>query len=485
MRLFLCLAIIFILSVASRSIGGPEPSAETVLSHVNVVDVDSAALLRDMNVHLKRGRIVSVRPSKGDSIARGVRVIDLTGRFLVPGFVEMHAHLLLHPWDASGRIMSNYDRPSVLDMLKVLLAHGVTTVRDPGAPTKDAIRLRSEVSSGNVIGPRVFTAGRILTAGAGNPEPFVTVTTEQEVRKEVRTQTKAGVDFIKVYASMPPELVKVAVEEAHGRGTRVIGHLQRTNWGAAAEIGVDAICHAAPWSAEYLSPSVRESSARGLMWRAHWLKHLDLQSSPVRSMVEALARHQVAMDPTLIAMHTKFWGNDPRYTDHSRKELAPRLHWKGWPKGSFTSGWTDEDYREARAQWPKLLAFNRLMYKRGCLLTVGTDTPSPWIIPGISFHEELDLLASAGIPPKDLLRMATVNGAKAVGREKEIGRIRAGMRADLVVLRANPLVKIGNARQIEMVIAEGRIRRPRDLLAGRARSSPVGADLRGRHRNSP
>jgi len=288
---------------------------------------------------------------------------------------------------------------------------------------------------------------------------------EAAIRKEIRWQAAAGVDFIKVYSSMTPELVRIAVEEAHAHGLRVIGHLQRTTWTQAAELGIDAVTHAASWSPEILSEADRAGYEQSLFGRVYWLEHLDLKSPEVTSMAEALVRHRVTIDPTLIAMHTKFWGNDPRYTQHPQLGLAPEAFRRGWPTGSFTASWTDDQYRQAQSQWPKLSGLTKLLFDRGVLLTVGTDTPTPWIIPGVSFHEEMALLADAGIPLKDVLRMATANGAKALGKEKSIGAVEAGMRADLVVLRANPLADIKNTREIETVIQGGRIYEPGKLLA--------------------
>lgn len=117
-------------------------------------------------------------------------------------------------------------------------------------------------------------------------------------------------------------------------------------------------------------------------------------------------------------------------------------------------------------QLPKLLALVKLMYDRGVLLTAGTDSPFPWIIPGVSFHEELRLLAEAGIPPAGVLRMATINGAVALRRDSEIGIVEPGKRADLVVLRAKPLENIGNTEQIEWVIQGGLVFGRKQILNG-------------------
>src|SRR5262249_11892809 len=112
-------------------------------------------------------------------------------------------------------------------------------------------------------------------------------------------------------------------------------------------------------------------------------------------------------------------------------------------------------YRAARAQWPKLLALVKLMYDRGVLLTVGTDTPFPWIVPGASFHEELRLLADAGIPVAAVLRMATLNAGYAL--KLNIGSVEPSKDADLVVLTADPLASLRNTERIEMVLKSGRI----------------------------
>jgi imidazolonepropionase-like amidohydrolase len=263
---------------------------------------------------------------------------------------------------------------------------------------------------------------------------------------------------------MPPDLLEAVIAAAHSRGLRVIGHLQRTTWTQAAALGIDALSHAAPWSPEYLPESQRGAYQQTLFGRVYWLEHLDLQSPAVEALIAALVKHRVALDPTLIAMHSKFWGNDPRYVQHPQIKLAPEVFRRGWPRGSFTAGWSTAQYQSAQAQWPKLLAFTKLLHDRGVLLTVGTDTPTPWIIPGVSYHEELRLCAEAGIPAKDLLRMATRNAAEALGRENEIGTIAPGKLADLVVLRDNPLDNIKNMQNIALVIKAGKVYDPRLLL---------------------
>ena len=113
-----------------------------------MIDVANGSILPDMSVELNGDRIRSVTSSATHKPPQGARILDLTGLYLVPGFIEMHAHLLSHPWDADGNLMPRFDRASTLQMLRLLLAHGITTVRDPGSETEAAVTLRSLLARG-------------------------------------------------------------------------------------------------------------------------------------------------------------------------------------------------------------------------------------------------------------------------------------------------------------------------------------------------
>jgi imidazolonepropionase-like amidohydrolase len=432
--------------------------AMLVLNHVSVIDVARGVAEPDRAVEVEGAQIRAVLPAKGYHAPDGAQVLDLPGRYVMPGFVEMHAHVLFPPLDEDGRPLPSFDRETSLALLRTLLMNGITTVRDPGDATEAAVAVRGLLARGEIAGPRLLTAGRILTSAPMHHAIYATVTNEREVRNEVAWQAEAGVDFIKLYQELPPALVRAAIEEAHSRGVRVIGHLQATTWTDAARMGIDFIVHAAPWAPEYLAPAALGSYQPSMFGRVYWLEHLDLNSQSIQEMIGALVEHHVSIDPTLMAFRTKFWGDDPRYTDNPRRAEAPEKLWAGFARRSNTANWTADQYRAARAQWPKLLALVKLMYDRGVPLTVGTDTPFPWIVPGVSFHEELRLLADAGIPVSAVLRMATLNGGRAL--KLNIGSVEAGKDADLVVLGANPLDSLRNTERIEVVVKAGKIFRP-------------------------
>ena len=430
-----------------------------VLNHVTVIDVVHGVAEPNRAIEIEGNHIRKVVSADGYRLPAGAEIHDLPGRYALPGFVDMHAHVLFPPLDENGHPLPSFDRETSFALLRSLLFHGVTTIRDPGDATEAAVAVRGMLAREAIVGPRLLTAGRILVAAPMHHAIYVPVADERQVRDEVAWQAQVGVDFIKVYQDLAPSLVRVAIKEAHQRGIRVIGHLQSTTWTDAARMGIDFIVHAAPWAPEYLPESARRSYQPSMFGRVYWLQHLDLNSSAVQEMVAALVEHHVSVDPTLMAFRTKFWGDDPRYTNNPRRDAAPPKLWAGFALRSDTADWTAEQYRDARAQWPKLLALVKLMYDRGVLLTVGTDTPFPWIVPGVSFHEELRLLEDAGIPSTAVLRMATINAGLALKRN--IGSLEPGKEADLLILDANPLDALRNTEQIEMVMKGGKLYRPK------------------------
>jgi imidazolonepropionase-like amidohydrolase len=425
-----------------------------VLQHVTVIDVVHGVAVPDRAIEIDGGRIRAVLPAVNYRAPRGAEVRDLPGRYVMPGFVDMHAHVLFPPLGADGRPLAAFDRETSFALLRTLLANGITTVRDPGDATAATVAVRGMLARGEIRGPRLFTAGRILTAAPMAHAIYATVTTESEVRDEIARQARAGVDFIKLYQDLPPALVRAGIDEAHRRRLRVIGHLQATTWIEAARMGIDFLVHAAPWTAAMLPPAARAAYEPTMYGRVYWLEHLDLEGPEVRETIAALVEHHIPVDPTLMAFRTKFWGDDPRYTDNPRKADAPPRLWDGFARRSNTADWTPAQYRAARAQWPKLLALVKRMYDAGVLLTAGTDTPFPWIVPGASFHEELRLLEDAGIPPASVLRIATYNAGVAL--RQNIGVVETGKEADLVVLSANPLDSLANTERIELVLKAGR-----------------------------
>jgi imidazolonepropionase-like amidohydrolase len=344
-------------------------------------------------------------------------IINLTGKYIIPGLFDMHAHV------ANVR-KNSYNQSESEYMLRMLLAHGVTTIRNPGGPTEQSVALREYVSEGKIVGPQIFTAGQLLNTPQ-IPVPFVErqVKTEQDVRQEVRIQASAGVDYIKLYVGLSPELVNAAIDEAHSNGIKVIGHLYLTSWTDAANLGIDALTHGVPVSPFLLSEANQQ---KFLQAGDHpfnhllWLDLVDLNGPEINEMIKALVSNNVPVDPTLNI-----------YEAIIKEE----------PHNQYL--------------WSKVLQLTKMLYNNGVTILSGTDIPNFDLVPGASLHHEFELLVEAGIPPLEVIKIATRNGAQALGTEKDVGTIEPGKEADMIILSDNPVDNISNTKKIEAVINNG------------------------------
>ncbi len=453
-------------ALALLACGGEAPGGGGHLALVGVTVIDGLGNppQPDRAVVIRDGRIADVAPAAGFTAPRGATVVKLPGRFLMPGLIDLHAHVTILPQNEDGSLAETIDRGESEQVLKTLLAFGITTVRNPAAPAADGVALRDAVAAGEIPGPRILTAGDALNRATAPFGPFAATPGQASVRAEIERQAALGVDAIKVYASLPPALVGAAIDAAHARGLPVIGHLQRTTWTEAARLGIDAITHGAPWSAAYLPEEARAGYGGSLRDRITWLEKVDLEGRSIGEMIAALAEGGVAVDPTLIAYHTKFFGDQAQHRENPELGLVSPTIRAMWQRSTFVDDWTAEDFARAQAAWPRVLELTRKLHDGGVLLAAGSDLPNPWVIPGVSFHRELRLLHDAGIPAIEVLKLATMNGAIALGLEAEIGSVEPGKVADLIVLGADPTVSLGNTRAISHVFRGGHFFDPSALL---------------------
>jgi imidazolonepropionase-like amidohydrolase len=354
-------------------------------------------------------------------------LIDLTGKYIMPGLFDMHAHI------AGVRKNSSYNQTMAEDTLNMLLAYGVTTIRNPGGPTGESVALKENVSKGKINGPQIFTAGQLLNTPQ-IPVPFVEkqVETEADVRQEVRSQSTAGVDYIKLYVGLTPDLVQTAIDEAHSHGMKVIGHLYLTSWTDAANFGIDALTHGVPVSPFLLAKDNQgEFFEKGDHPFNHflWLDLADLNGPEINEMIKVLVKNKIPVDPTL-DIYEAMLKDDP----------------------------------EDQYLWPKVLNLTKKLYDNRVALLSGSDIPNLELVPGASLHHELELLVEAGIKPLEVIKIATKNGAESLGILDKVGTIEPGKQADMMILAANPIQNISNTRKIEAVMDDGRFVDRKSLL---------------------
>ena len=392
-----------------------------ILEGATLIDGTGALPKPNTTIVIDGNRIVFVSNDTADNFDlnfSAANSVNLTGKYIIPGLFDMHAHVANVLKDSYNQSESEY-------ALRMLLTHGITTIRNPGGPTEQSVALRDNVSEGRIVGPQIFTAGRLLNTPQ-IPVPFVEkrVQTEQDVRQEVRTQVVAGVDYIKLYVGLTPDLVKAAIDEAHFYGKKVIGHLYMTSWTDAANLGIDALTHGVPVSPFLLS---KENQQKFLEAGDHpfnhllWLDLVDLNGPEINNMISALVNNDIPVDPTLDIYEI--------ITKESQHQYL----------------------------WPKVLQLTKMLYDNGVTILSGTDIPNFDLVPGASLHHELEILVEAGISPLEVIKIATNNGAQALGIEEGVGTIEPGKQADMIILSDNPVEEISNTKKIEAVINNGQL----------------------------
>jgi len=355
-------------------------------------------------------------------------LIDLSGKYVLPGLFDMHAHV-------AGVLKNSFNQTYSEETLHRLLAYGITTIRNPGGPTDQSVGLKNNVTLERTIGPQIYTAGSLLNSPAISI-PFVErkVNSVLDVKEEITNQANTGVDFVKLYVGLTPDLVKEAIDKAHSLGLGVIGHLYLTSWIDAGNYDIDFLTHGVPVSPYLLSPHNRENFMKdgsGPFDHFLWLELVNINSKEINEMVDSLVINNVYVDPTL-SVYESMIKDDPAY---------------------------------AQNVWPKVLQLTKKMHDHGVKLLSGTDIPNFGLVPGKSLHHELELLADAGIPTSDIIQIATRNGAEALKILNSTGTLEEGKQADMIVLSSNPLENISSTKNMEMIINNGKIIDRIDLLS--------------------
>ena len=435
-----------------------QPAPPTALVGVTVFDGSGGEALPNRTVLVEAGRIEGIYRAGEAPIDSSYQVMALQGHFVIPGLVDTHAHM-----------------PGVSDQprfLGNLLGFGVTTARSTAAEPSGGVELRSRIASGEILGPRFLTAGRLIDGPGSVWGDFGRIVeTEADIRAEVRAQSAQGVDMVKLYTGLAPDLVRAAIDEGEAVDVPIIGHLGRTSWSEAVAAGIDGLTHGCFWG---MTRSVvpRADSARfdlmfipggsfGTTEIEEWPGVLDLSDARLREMIDRMVAQGTAWDPNIVLCEAVVFGDVPEV----RARLLPEFDVRAadFPH-PYSANWSAETRAAARAAFPTMLQVVREFHSSGVLVTLGSDTMNPWMTPGAAALRELELLVQAGLTPSEALLVGTRNGAQALGILDEVGTIEPGKAADLIVLDADPTVDISNVREIEYVVRAGRLHRASELL---------------------
>lgn len=412
-----------------------------VFTHANVFDAEAGKILKDQNVVVAGNRIQSVGPA-GTLRVEDSEVIDATGKTLLPGLWDMHAHV--------------GDNDGLLN-----LAAGVTTVRDLANDTDTLLARRKRIEEKKEIGTRIVIAGFMDGPGPFQGPTKVLVSTDEEARAAVDNYARLGYVQIKIYSSVKPELVPAIIDEAHKKGLRVSGHIPAEMTAAqCVKLGFDEIQHANFLMLNF-TPDVKNTNTPTRFTEvAKRGADLDLNSAEVQAFVKLLQDHHTTLDPTLSAFEDMFLtraGQIPRGFQPIAKRLPPQVR-----RGLLSSGLTpppgmDERYQKSFAKMVELVG---VMYRAGIPIEAGTDSMA-----GFAYHRELELHVLAGIPAARVLQNATLNAARIMSLDRDLGSITAGKLADLTLVDGDPVANITDVRKTELVVKDGVLYRPAELYS--------------------
>lgn len=372
-----------------------------------VLDPGGDAPPNAATILINNGRIVSV--GDGIRIPAGYRTVDLTGKIIVPGLWDMHAHLA-----APGPIGTKpHD----------YVSHGVLAVRDMGGHVDELLAYRSSLDAG-AVGPELVMAGATLN-GEAFGDWHIAVATAREGRAAVRQMKAKGADFIKVHRATKPDVFRAIVEEARIAGLPVAGHVPLgLTWVEAADAGMQTIEHTVTIVENEMAlptnpaPNILVAATR-------------IQGTAGDEIIAALVRNKTYLDPTMIAYESKLASAEPSAA------------------------------AVARGFYLQVRKFVGRAHAAGVAIVAGTDLIDQ---PGRGLLNELELLVASGLTPREALRAATTTAASAAGKP-ELGYVQPGAPASFLVLDADPSLDINSLRKLSMIVLRGRIIRPGDLTA--------------------
>jgi imidazolonepropionase-like amidohydrolase len=419
------------------------PDHPVAMEHVRLFDSEQATIREDQTVVFQGERITMAGPFPAVSVPKDAEIVDGSGKTLVPGLFDMHAHA-----QAGDGILN--------------IASGVTTVRDMGNDIDELRHLQDQWENGTAIGPRVWKAGFIDGHGPFQAPTGLYADTAEEAQAAVNRYADLGYVQIKLYSSLNPEFVPGIVKTAHSRGLRVSGHIPNGMIASQfVEDGADEIQHINFVFLNFLAKKVKDTRTpeRFTAVGANAAK-LDLHSKEVNDFIALLLQHHTTVDVTLAAFEGMFRGRPGKVSPDFAPVLG-RLPAQV-QRAAYTGGLpvTEDNDQLYKDSYQAMLRMTKRMYDAGIPILAGTDATA-----GIMLHRELELEVEAGIPPAKALQIATFNAARLLKQEKDLGSIAPGKRADLVLVEGNPAEHIGDIRRCRLVIKNGMLYKSAELYS--------------------
>ena len=416
--LFVCGTLL--LTQAAR---GAEGSRPLLLQGGLLIDGTGRRPTEDAQVLIRDNRIERVGTAGSFDVPAGVRRIDTSGKTLLPGFIDHHFHL---------------DH----ELVPLFLAHGVTSVKDPGAWIERYEPVKRWQEAQSVPGPRLFLCGPTIDGpGPAYPDGSVAIQSPAGARLTIRRLIAQGAEAIKIYFRLPLDSIRAVVEEAHRHRVPVTAHLEIVDPRDAIEMGIDGLEHLtslgqaliSPMEAEKYRQAVMADNMARAMGRYRMWAALDPHSKRALDLAHFLARKKTFVDVTL-AIFEKRPGDGGEEIDVMVRATE------------------------------NMKVYTGVLHRAGVRIVVGSHSNVPHAPKGLAYHRELEMLVESGLTPHEAIIAATRVGAEFLGRENDLGTIEEGKLADILILDANPLEDIRNSKTISSLLMDGTLLKKKEIL---------------------
>src|SRR6266404_2599275 len=415
-------------------------AAKVVLEHVRIIDGTGHPAVEDQNLVVEGGKILAIQPGADTANAKDTTVLDLRGYSVIPGIVGMHNHLFYvarpnqnSQWKSENPVLvpqMTFSAP------RLYLSGGVTTMRTTGSvETYADLNLKAAIDAGHLIGPHIDVTGPYLEGATGFFLQMYKLRGPDDARQLVDYWADRGVTSFKAYMNISRDELKAAVDAAHKRNLKVTGHLCSVTYKEAAELGIDDLEHGFFVNTQLdpgKKPDLCSQSVGG-----ETLARMEPDGPEAKDLIATLIRHHVAITSTLPVFEGDAGGGRPPVRQQVLDAMTPEareaffyMRQRPAPRPK-----TDEKTEEKNEEKTDQKTDQAMLFKRdmelerafvaaGGLLIAGPDpTGAGDVVPGFGDQREIELLVEAGFTPVEAIKIATLNGASYMGKEKQIGSL--------------------------------------------------------------
>lgn len=437
MKKISCLSLLIVLAACGGLQEKISPTA-ILISDVNFIEVRTGKLIEKQHIVIDSGKIKKIAPSISNINAYHIK-IDGTGKYLMPGLAEMHAHI---PPPETSWVRQQ-------DVLFLYVSQGITTIRGMlGDPAH--LNLRQMTNEGNILSPRIFTASPSLNGNS--------VTTIEEAIEKVTAYEKAGYDFLKIHPGIQREVFGQVVKTANDLGIPFAGHVPvDVGIRNALQSNYASIDHVDGFLEGLVPESVNIAPTENGFFGYAFTPLADI--GKVDELVQMAKKHKVWIVPTQSLFERWF---APIDADELLKQpemiYMPASTLIDWKKRKEASTIEDPTFNEA--QWKMFDSIRKhliwALNKDGHGMLLGSDAPQLFNVPGFSIHHEIQGMLGAGMTPLEIIQSGTIHPAAYFRMEDTFGEIKEGLDADLVLLDSNPLENMSALKEISGVLLRGR-----------------------------